>query len=391
MVIPRDILHIDMDAFFASVEEALNPVLKGKPVIVGGDPDGRGVVASASYEARKYGIHSAMPLAIARRLCPHATFIRSNYSKYSEFSTRIMIFFASYTPLVEPVSLDEAYLDLSGCQKLYNHRHIIETATRIRDEIKKEIGLISSIGIASNKLVAKIASGCAKPDGILWIPAGKEKDFLAPLPINKLPGVGKKNEESLRLMGIRKIEDLIKIPKKLLEKAFGKHGYDLYNKCRGISNSTVRTGESVKSMGKEITFDTDTTDKKLIESNLVYLIGKVCTRLRKKNLKARCCTVKIKYSDFKCRTSSITLQEATTLDKIIINAACTMLNKLLNRRIRVRLIGISLSSLSTCCHQTDLFEEQELIKMVNLYKGIDHIRDRYGFDSILTGQMLQNK
>lgn len=386
----RDILHIDMDAFFVSVEEVLNPDLKGKPVVVGGDPDGRGVVASASYEARKYGIHSAMPLAAARRLCPHAIFIRCNHSKYSEFSSNIMEIFGLYSPLVEPVSLDEAYLDLSGCQRLHGHNHIIEIATRIREKIKREIGINSSIGIAGNKLVAKVASNLAKPNGILWISAGKESDFLSPLPIDKLPGVGKKSEETLRIMGIRKIGNLTKVPEKLLEKAFGKYGSDIFKKCRGISDTPVRQRELIKSMSKEITFETDTTDRKLLESTLVYLVGKVCNRLRKKNLKARCCTIKIRYSDFKSRTSSISFSEATALDKIIINAACTMLNNLFNRRIRVRLVGISLSSLSTCYHQTDLFEEEEWVKMENLYRGIDHIRDRYGYDSIRTGKMTQN-
>jgi len=384
----RDILHIDMDAFFASIEEALNPDLKGKPIIVGGNPEGRGVVAAASYKAREYGIHSAMPLAMAKRLCPQAIFVHGNYSKYSEFSGQIMKIFDSYTPLVEPISLDEAFLDLSGCQKL--HGHIIQTAERIREEIQGKIGINSSIGIASNKLIAKVASNLAKPNGLLRISAGKEQDFIALLPISILPGVGKKTEKILKMMGIRKIGNLTKIPKELLQKTFGKYGLSLYEKCRGICNSPVKPKNLVKSMGKEITFQTDTTDKKLIESTLVCLIGKVCSRMRRKTLKARCVSVKLRYSDFKTCSSSITLPEATALDKIIIKEAVRMLNKIFNRPLRVRLIGISLSSFSFSCHQTDLFKEKELLKMAKLYKGIDNIRDRYGFNSILTGQMFSN-
>lgn len=382
----RDILHVDMDAFFVSVEEVLNPNLKGKPVIVGGNPDGRGVVSAASYEARKYGIHSATPLAAARRLCPDAVFLRGNHSRYVEFSRRIMEIFDSYTPIVEPLSLDEAYLDLTGCQKL--HGSVMKTATRIREEIKRKIGINSSIGIATNKLVAKIASDLAKPNGMLWISPGKEQDFLAFLPVNKMPGVGKKYEKILKMMGIHRIGDLTKISKKLLEKAFGKHGVALYKKCRGLSNNPVKRKEVVKSMSKETTFETDTTDKKQLESTLVYLIGKICSKLRKINLKTRCVTVKLRYSDFKTSSLSLTLPVAASLDKVIIKAACKLLNKLTNRRIRVRLIGISLSSFSACSHQADLFEEKEWLKMEKLYKGIDQIRYRYGFKSILTGKML---
>ena len=222
-----------MDAFFVSVEQVRDPSLKGKPVIVGGDPNGRGVVAAASYEARRYGIHSAQPVSRAKRLCPHAIFLRGTHGLYSELSARIFAILNRYSPLVEPMSLDEAYVDLTGCERL--HGPITETAVRMHDEIKSTVGINASVGMAANKLMAKIASGIAKPNGLLRILPGHEAVFLAPLPIGRIPGIGPKSVEQFKRTGIHTVRDLAALPLDLLEEVYGEWGHRLYQKARGIS------------------------------------------------------------------------------------------------------------------------------------------------------------
>jgi DNA polymerase IV len=379
----RDILHVDMDAFFVSVEEVRDPSLVGKPVIVGGDPNGRGVVAAASYAARKYGIHSAMPLAKARRLCPHAIFLRGSHGVYGEFSRRVFAILEKYSPLVEPMSLDEAYVDLTGCQKL--HGPVLETAERIRNEIKKEVGINASIGIASNKLLAKVASAYVKPNGILWIAPGKEKKFLEPLPVGRIPGVGPKSYERFKRMGIKTVGHLAALPRELLEEVHGKWGAGLYLKSRGICQSQV-TGqeEDSRSISRETTLETDSLDAGFLESRLSYLVEKAAAQLRGSKLYVRTVTLKLRTSDFKTVTRSCTLKEPTSEDHVIFKTAVELLRKLFTSRTRVRLIGISLSSLTrNSCAQTDLFEKTTRKQWDRLYQGIDRIRSKYGFRSIL--------
>ena len=387
----RNILHVDMDAFFVSVEEVLNPSLRGKPVIVGGNPNGRGVVAAASYTARKYGIHSAMPLARARRLCQSAIFLPVSYERYVEFSRRIFDVLRSYSPLVEPLSLDEAFVDLSGCLRL--HGSLLNTAQQIHEKIRSQIGINSSIGIGSNKLVAKVASKQVKPRGMLWIVPGMERKFLAPLRIDQIPGIGPKSSAELKRMGIHTVAQLEKIPMEWLEQAYGKWGTALYFKARGVCEHLVNAEEAnSRSISRETTLEEDSVDPKLLQSTLSYLVEKAASQLRQENLYMRSVTLKLRYSDFKTVTRNHTLREFTNDDRIIFHAVCSLFMKLFTRRTRVRLIGVSLSSLGrNRFQQTDLFEQASFEQRNSLFRSIDGIRDKYGFHSILkAGSIYDN-
>jgi len=384
----RDILHVDMDAFFVSVEEALDPSLKGKPVIVGGDPAGRGVVAAASYAARRFGVHSAMPLGRARRLCPHAIFLRGSHGVYSEFSRRVFQIFERYSPEVEPLSLDEAYLDLTGCTRL--HGPALPTAERILGEIRSQVGINASAGIASNKLLAKVASAMAKPSGLLWIAPGMEGRFLAPLPVDRLPGIGPKSGERFRRMGIHTVADLARLPLDLLQEVYGAWGEKLHLRAHGICHSPV-VGEAgdARSIGHETTFETDSLDPAFLKATLGYLCEKAAARLRARGLYARSVTLKLRYSDFRTVTRAHTLTEATAQDAVVISTAAGLLDRLLKGRVRVRLIGVALSSLTRSPNpQGDLFRDPSPEKWERLYQGIDRIRGKYGFRSILRAASL---
>jgi len=379
----NEILHVDMDAFFVSVEEVLNPSLKDKPVVVGGSVEGRGVVSAASYAARKFGIHSAMPIARAKRLCPHAIFLRGSHQLYSEYSAKVFEILRSYSPLVEPMSLDEAFVDLTGCGKL--HGPVLSTAERIRNEIRDRLGLNASIGIATNKLMAKIASAYCKPNGMLWIAPGKEQQFLAPLPIKRIPGIGPKGCAKLNRMGVKSVADLSRLPLELLEETYGKWGASLYRKARGISNSPVNAEiEDPRSISRETTFATDSMNPLFLESTLSYLTEKTTAQLRSNGLFARTVTLKLRYSDFKTVTRSQTFDWPTAADHTLLKTATKLFRKLFNRRVQVRLIGISLSSLTAHPYrQEDLFDLKDDKRWDPLYQGIDRIRKKYGFCSIL--------
>ena len=373
-----------MDAFFVSVEEVRDPSLKGKPVIVGGAPDGRGVVAAASYEARKYGIHSAMPIGRAKRLCPHAIFLRGSHGLYSEFSARIFDIMNTYSPLVEPMSLDEAYVDLTGCERM--HGPITDTAVRMHDAIKDQIGINASIGMAANKLMAKIASGMAKPNGLLRILPGHEATFLAPLPVGRIPGIGPKSVEEFKRMGIHTVRDLAALPLELLEEVHGEWGARLYDKARGISHSPVLKRDDTRSISRETTLEEDSTDPAFLQSKLSWLVEKAASQLREEGLRARCVSLKLRDSDFKTVTRSHTLSEATCEDHVIFDTVGSLFRKLFTRKTRVRLIGVALTSLtSDVSPQMELFENLDAKQWQKLYKGIDRIRDKYGFSSILRG------
>lgn len=372
-----------MDAFFVSVEEVLDPSLKDKPVIVGGDPDGRGVVAAASYAARKYGVHSAMPVARAKRLCPHAIFLRGSHRLYSEYSVKVFEILNHYSPLVEPMSLDEAFVDLTGCGKL--HGPVLKAAESIRNEIRDQLGLNASIGIASNKLLAKIASAYCKPNGMLWVAPGMEQRFLAPLPVNRIPGIGPKGSAGLNRMGIKSVADLACLPLELLEETYGKWGASLYRKARGISSSPVTAEtEDPRSISRETTLDTDSIDPLLLESTLSYLTEKAASQMRGTGLFARTITLKLRYSDFKTVTRSQTLDWPTAADHTLFNTAAKLFRQLFTRRTRVRLIGIAFTSLTAHPYrQEDLFGLKDGERWDGLYQGIDRIREKYGFRSIL--------
>ena len=383
-----NILHIDMDAFFVSVEEVRDPSLKGKPVIVGGDPNGgRGVVAAASYEARKYGIHSAMPIGRAKRLCPHAIFLRGSHGLYSEFSGRIFDIMNTYSPLVEPMSLDEAYVDLTGCERL--HGSITDTAVRMHDAIKSQVGINASIGMAANKLMAKIASGMSKPNGFLRILPGYEATFLAPLPVGRIPGIGPKSVEEFKRMGIHTVRDLAALPLGLLEEAHGEWGTRLYEKARGISHSPVWKRDDTRSISRETTLDEDSADAAFLESKLSWLVEKSASQLREEGLRARCVSLKLRDSHFKTVTRSHTLNEAACEDHVIFDTVGILFRKLFTRGTRVRLIGVALTSLTTgTAPQMELFENMDAKQWKKLYQGIDSIRDKYGFRSIVRGSSV---
>ena len=374
-----------MDAFFVSVEEVRDPSLRGKPVIVGGDPDGRGVVAAASYAARAYGIRSAMPLARAKRLCPHAIFLRGAHGLYGEFSRRIFSVLRTYSPQVEPMSLDEAYVDLTGCHRL--HGPVLKAAESIRESIFKEVGIRASIGIAANKLLAKIASDFAKPNGLLFIAPGKERRFLAPLPVRRLPGVGPKGGAELERMGVRTVGDLAGLPLELLQTVYGKWGGALYCKSRGICESPVRgEEEDSKSIGRETTLETDSIDPAHLLATLNRLVEKAAAQLRESGLFARSVTLKLRFSDFTLRTRAHTFSEPVCEDHRIYRAAAALFQKEFTRRTRVRLIGVSLSGLGReHCFQADLFESVGSRQWDRLYSGIDRIREKFGFGSIRRG------
>ena len=383
----RNILHIDMDAFFVSVEEVRDPSLKGKPVIVGGAPDGRGVVAAASYEARKYGIHSAMPISRAKRLCPHAIFLRGSHGLYSEFSGRIFDIMNTYSPLVEPMSLDEAYVDLTGCERL--HGSITDTAVRMHDAIKNQVGINASIGMAANKLMAKIASGMSKPNGFLRILPGYEATFLAPLAVGRIPGIGPKSVEEFKRIGIHTVRDLAALPLELLEEAHGEWGTRLYEKARGISHSPVWKRDDTRSISRETTLDEDSADPAFLESKLSWLVEKAASQLREEGLRARCVSLKLRDSDFKTVTRSHTLNKAACEDHVIFDTVGALFRKLFKRGTRVRLIGVALTSLSSgTAPQMELFENMDAKQWQKLYQGIDSIRDKYGFRSILRGSSV---
>jgi DNA polymerase-4 len=370
----RIIAHFDLDAFFVSVECLNNPSLKGKPLIVGGRE--RGVVAACSYEARKYGIHSAMPMKTALRLCPHVTVVggsRGDYSRYSRWVTEII---AAKAPLFEKASIDEFYLDLTGMEKYFNP---YQWTIDLRQEIIDKTGLPISFGLAINKMVAKIATDEAKPNGYLHIAFGREKDFLAPLKVNKIPGVGEHMYQALRDLGIDTIEHLAAQPIELLENRFGKYGGDLWNKAHGIHHSEVVPYHEAKSISTENTFEENILDTDRLLTELVGMTERVAYELRQENKMAGCIAVKIRYPDFET-TSRQTTIAYTFYDDELIPKAKDLFHKLYRKGHAVRLLGVRLSELTDEAVQTNLFSNVE--KKTELYKAIDDVKNRFGSDSL---------
>ncbi len=375
----RRILHIDMDAFFASVEQVLNPALKDKPLIIGGDRnDTRGVVATASYEARKYGVHSAMPLVQAKRLCPHGIFMRGNFEHYEAASEKVREVLDTVSPLVEGVSIDEAYIDVSGSQRLFGGDDAI--AHYIKSRIREETQLPCTVAIASNKLVAKVAADEGKPDGYLRIPTGGERAFLHPLRVGKLPGVGPRTQEILESLGVMTIGRLADLPMPTLLNVFGQSGYALQRAAHGICTTEVEPESLPKSVGRETTFDHDLLNWAEIERILAYLAERAAYALREKGMETRCVTLKVRYGDFKTNTFAKTLPEPTCVDAEIIQVLHKLIPKARERRARVRLIGVSLSSLTYNQHQMCLFDRRGAERWERALESVDLLRDRYGFE-----------
>ncbi|TET17232.1 MAG: DNA polymerase IV [Dehalococcoidia bacterium] len=382
----RQIMHIDLDAFFVSVEQVENPELKGKPIVVGGRPDRRGVVASASYEARAFGLHAGMPLTTACRLCPQATFIEGSFPKYRSASQRFMAILTDFSPYLEPVSLDEAYLDVTGFESIYGS--IYQMAVAIKQRIKDELRLCASVGIASCKVVAKVASELSKPDGLLEVATGKERSFLSPLPITKLPGIGKKTERILNGLGIHTIGKLSAMPLSTLKSHFGASGEILWRYAHGIDHRKVEPPSAAKSISRETTFGKDTRDHSLLKATLRYLGERVGSQLRQQGKQARCVTLKLRYADFTTITRCHTLRQASNADQTIFDTGVELLNKALSQEKQaIRLIGIGVSNLTEPGRQLAMLDSSAQ-RLGQLNKAIDRIRKKYGFTAIQTGRTL---
>jgi len=380
------ILHVDMDAFFVSVELLERPELRGKPVVVGGRPDQRGVVSAASYEARKFGIQSAMPLRTAAKLCPHAIFLDGHHKKYSEWSDRVATILAQFSPIVEMVSIDEAYLDLSGTERL--HGPPLAAADKLLRTITRETKLPCSGGLATTRLVAKVASEQGKPRGLVWVAPGMEARFLAPLSIRKIPGIGEVTERALRALGIERVEQLAWHSQEKLEKIFGQWGTALYRKSRGGDAYEFLIDAEPKSISQNHTFGEDTTDVEQMESMLSHLSQKACKRLREAGLSARTLTLTIRYSGFDTYTRSKTLQEPAQLDGDIFTVFLHQFREHRDTERKVRLLGVGLSGLSHGGQQLDLLEAERREKLEKLTKATDRLRDKFGFGSVQFGGSL---
>ena len=380
------IMHIDLDAFFVSVEQALNPELRGKPVVVGGRTGTRGVVAAASYEARAFGVHSAMPLKTASRLCPQAIFVEGNFPKYRAASQRFMAILADFSPFIEPLGLDEAYLDVTGFQSIYGSIH--QMAIIIRQRVKNELGLCASVGIASCKVVAKVASDLSKPDGLVEVVRGEERSFLAPLPVAKLPGIGTKTERVLVSLGIKTLGELSVTPLSVLRSHFGVSGEGLHRSANGIDDRNVEPQGEAKSISRETTFGKDTRNRSLLEATLRYLGERVGGDLRRRGKQTRCVTLKLRYADFTTITRSHTLAQTSDNDQTIFQIGVALLDRALSLdKQLVRLIGIGVSNLVEPGRQLAMLDESAQ-RLEQLNKAVDRIRDKYGFTAIQTGRTL---
>jgi DNA polymerase-4 len=389
----RLICHVDMDAFFVSVEELFNPALKGKPVVVGGKADQRGVVAAASYAARKFGVHSAMPLRTAARLCPQAIFVTGQPGRYREYSKKVFAILGRFSPDVEMASIDEAYLDLTGTERL--HGPALRAAHRLHEAVRAETQLRCSLGLASSRLLAKIASDQAKPNGILHVLPGQEARFLAPLEVKKIPGVGKKTEDSLHKLGIRRIGDLAKLDENFLMRRFGKWGLALAGKARGEDaggwfDAPIGLEEDPKSISHEHTFSEDVASRERLETVLLKLSEMVAKRLREHQLYARTIQLKLRYQDFTTLTRARTLDHGTQLDREIAGAAVSLFRQAWDGKTAVRLLGVHAGGLQHAEGQMSLLEEPKTARLREAFRSVDYIRGRFGEASISFAKTLKS-
>ena len=398
----RQILHVDLDSFYASVERRENPDLAGKPVIVGADPKGgkgRGVIAACSYEARAFGLHSAMPIGRAFRLCPHGVYLPVRMGYYAEVSREIRKVFAEYTELVEPISIDEAFLDVTASRSLFGDARKI--AVTIKDRVREGQSLTASVGIATNKFIAKIASDLDKPDGLVEVAPGEEMDFLAPLPISKLWGVGRKTEPKLRALGVQTIGELRNLPLDTLKAGFGAVGEHLHDLAHGRDAREVIPESAPKSVGNETTYSEDVSDPEVLRKTLLALSEEVASRLRADSFRGRTVTLKFRYEDFSTHTRSHTLAEATDLDAEVYETAAALLDDFLPLKGReVRLLGVSVSNLgsvSAASAQLSLFSRASGAKTPSpspearrrAAEAVDQLRGKFGMKAVTLGTLAE--
>jgi DNA polymerase-4 len=372
----RHIAHFDLDAFFVSVECLKNSRLKGKPLLVGGSGD-RSVVAACSYEARRFGIHSAMPMKLARRLCPEAIVIRGDMESYSKYSRLVTGIMQDNVPLFEKASIDEFYIDLSGMDKFFGCSLF---AKELKKRVIKESGLPVSYGLASNKLISKVATNEVKPDGQLEIAFGGEKNFLAPLPISKLPGIGKETAYKLIRRGVETIKTLSDIPMEMLGTMLGRNGIELWRKANGLDESPIIPYREQKSISTEHTFETDTINLGFLHAQLVRMAESIGFDLRRQDKLTGCVTVKLRYSNFDTVVKQKTI-DYTNADHILLTTAQELFDKLYDRRMLIRLLGIRFTRLVPGSYQIKLYEDTQ--EMIRLYQSIDSIKRRYGEKAVL--------
>ncbi|NNC70701.1 MAG: DNA polymerase IV [Flavobacteriaceae bacterium] len=383
-MLERAIVHMDLDTFFVSCERLLDSRLIGKPVLIGGTSD-RGVVASCSYEARTFGIHSAMPMRMAKQLCPEAIILRGNSGVYTKFSKEVTEVIKESVPLYEKTSVDEFYIDLTGMDKFFGCHKL---ATELRQRIIKETGLPISFGLSINKTVSKVATGEAKPNNQIQIQSGTEKPFLAPLSVRKIPMVGEVTYKSLCDLGIRRIQTVQKMPLKLMHRVLGKNGISIWKKANGIDNSPVVQYHERKSISTERTFDKDTTDMHKLRSIIIAMAENLAYQLRRGHKLTACITFKIRYSDFQTYTQQKRIAYSA-LDTSIIPVVLDLFNRLYNRRLLVRLVGVKFSHLVEGGHQIDFFQDDE--KLINLSQAIDKMRERYGDRAVISASGMEAK
>jgi DNA polymerase IV len=384
----RTVFHVDMDAFFVSVEELFDPGLKGKPVVVGGQRNERGVVSAASYLARNFGVHSAMPLRTAATLCPQAIFVDGHPDRYRSYSEKVYRVLQSFSPQVEMVSIDEAYLDMTGTERL--HGPALLAAQKLHQKMKAETELNCSIGIGTSRLVAKVCSSKAKPHGVLYAVPGQEAKFLAPLAVRDIPGVGKVTEQRLRALGITSVGDIGKLPDSYLEKHLGKWGLALAGKARGQDaggwfEGEIGEQEPAKSISHEHTYNHDTANLEQMEATLMRLSEMVGRRLREQQLHARTLQLKLRYKDFTTIMRARTLDGPTQLDNIIFGEMRRLFHAHWRKGSEVRLLGVQASSFAEQSAQADFLKDQSLDKWQQALSAVDWVRDRFGERSITLG------
>ncbi|MFN5324014.1 MAG: DNA polymerase IV [Bacteroidota bacterium] len=372
----RQIIHLDLDSFFVSVERLRNSSLVGKPILIGGNSD-RGVVASCSYEARKYGVSSAMPMKMARMLCPDAIIVRGDMEVYSQYSNMVTDIIDDAAPLYEKASIDEHYIDVTGMDRFHG---TLKWTTELRERIIRETGLPMSLGLSPNKTVSKIATNEAKPSGQLQIEQERVRPFLNPLSINKIPMLGQKSYQLLRNMGVAIIETLSRMPVEMMVRVLGENGRSIWEKANGIDNAPVVPYHERKSISTERTFEKDTSDIVMVNELLVTMVEELCYTMRKQQKLTSCITVKIRYANFDTHTTQMRIPY-TASDHVLIARARELFKKLYERRMMIRLVGVRLSHLVQGHPQINLFEDTT--QMVNLYQTIDRLKNRFGEDAVV--------